>query len=124
MELLGAFVGALVATMVVSRALLFVLPKRDGRDIAAFVLSLAACWTTAAFGSADGGPPRWEAGYAYILPQLIWLSFDLFRVNLAKERSASRETPSPALRADEPKPGEVVFWQSIAAPDDEADLRA
>lgn len=45
MELLGAFVGALVATMVVSRALLFVLPKRDGREIAAFVLSLAACWT-------------------------------------------------------------------------------
>jgi hypothetical protein len=90
MEGLGLFTGALIATFVVSRIVLRLLPRRDGRAIAAFVLSLSLCWVIVAFGRANGGPLVWEAGWTYVIPQAVWLCVDLFRLHSRQQTRLRR----------------------------------
>lgn len=124
MESLGSFVGALIATFIVSRILILLLPKRDGREIAAFFLSLAICWALVAFGSANGGPPVWEAGWTYVVPQIVWLCVDLFRLHSRQQDAPAPASPQAPPTRGEPGPGELAFWNSIASSTDAADFEA
>jgi hypothetical protein len=82
--------GALVPTFLISR--LFLWPHRKWREgvlrvFVANIASLAVCFVLAGFGYADGGPFAWQRALAgYLLPQIVWLIFDL--AMLAKKRNA------------------------------------
>jgi hypothetical protein len=135
---MGQFFGGLAVTFVISRLLLLALPKQTGREVAAAVISFALCFVLAAFGNADGGAPRWDAGWAYLAPQAVWLVIDLV---LADIRASNSITGSDGLEAAqphpqakdatprtetkrEPSPGELAFWQSVVASTNASDFEA
>ena len=81
------FLGAFVATFVLSRWALWVLGKWDGgwaRLLAAHAVSVVICWAVFAFGAFDG-KIYWEGGTLFLLPQGVWLLVDYFRGKSARE---------------------------------------
>ena len=79
----ATFVGGLVPTFLISRAVMF-LGKKVWRgriaDICiAHAISLGLSIVLAAFGYANGGPLNWAVGMMYALPQAVWLVVDLLR---------------------------------------------
>jgi hypothetical protein len=77
------FIGALIVTYFVSRAMLFLL-RRWRRNASGLVAAHAASWIAIEFvvgiSKSHGYQPfvLW-AGMIYLLPQLIWLGVDLAR---------------------------------------------
>lgn len=124
--LLGQLVGALIATLLVSRILLLWIPRQEGRYTGAAVLSFMACFVLSALGHADGGDPNWSTGWVYLMPQAIWLGVDVIR--LEGRRGPGREKAdqaiAPASRAAEPSAGELAFWESISKSSDPKDFTA
>lgn len=85
---MAQLIGALLPTLLISRLILWLGKRMRGGAypdlIIAHAISLAICFVISAFGAADGGPPKWMAGFAYLLPQLFWLIFDLVRKTKGK----------------------------------------
>lgn len=77
------YVGALVPTGIVSRAFLYGMKSWDGgvkRYLIANIASLGIVSWIGGMGMADGGAfAGIEALLAYIIPQALWLTFDLTR---------------------------------------------
>lgn len=93
---IGALVGGIVITGIISRLLRATLfrsqPPARGA-VGAFLATLAVATLLGAFGFADGGAPDYlRALGTYVVPTLFWLAFDLVRVS----REGRRETRSPA----------------------------
>ena len=81
------FLGAFVATFVLSRLALWLLGKWDKgrmRLLTAHGISFAICWAVFAFGAFDG-KVYWEGGILFLLPQGVWLLVDYFRGESARE---------------------------------------
>lgn len=111
---LGFFVGALVATFLISRLMLWLLKSWDG-GAPRLVFAHAASWVAASFlagmGMADGGAfAGARAAMSYALPQALWLIVDLVR----------NQAPSAAPEIkDRPPAAEVssknqILWFSLA----------
>lgn len=89
---IGSFLGALGITFLISRLFLWLLKKWNGGVIRLFVAhgtTLALAWTLSAFGHADGGPLRWDAGVIYAFAQTVWLVLDVIKM----KRSPQSTTP-------------------------------
>lgn len=82
------FVGGLLPTLFCSRLLLLLMIKWDGgtqKIVLANLISLVMCGFIGGMGMADGGAFAGAKAIAlYALPQLFWLSFDMFKNAKAK----------------------------------------
>ena len=81
------FLGAFIATFVLSQLAFLLLRKWDGgmlRLLAAHAISLALCWAWFAFGSADGKTYP-GGGVVFIAPQAIWFLVDYLRGKSARD---------------------------------------
>lgn len=89
-------IGALVPTLLLSRLVLLFLRKWEGgaqRLVFAHVVSLLGCTLLGGMGMADGGAfAPVQAFGAYVLPQLLWLLLDVWR--LRRKSSITREGPA------------------------------
>jgi hypothetical protein len=78
---LGFFVGAFVATFLVSRLLLWLVKSWDGgtrKVIVVHALSLVVCVLLALVGGAgEGGSSSAIYAMGYAAPQLLWMLMDL-----------------------------------------------
>jgi hypothetical protein len=81
-------VGGLVITLLLSRLLWASVFRRltgATRAAATFAGTLGIAIVLGGFGNADGGPPRFGYAFAqYLLPCLVWLAVDLWRVRKEK----------------------------------------
>lgn len=82
---IGFFVGALLATFLVSRLLLLVTRGWSGGGYRRLALCHAGSLLIASFiggiGMADGGAfAGAEAAATYVLPQAVWFAFDAWRL--------------------------------------------
>jgi hypothetical protein len=79
------FFGALVAAGVVRLFFIWLLRKWNGsywKALATNALSLAVITLVAGWGLADGGEPVYaQAFMSYVIPQIVWLAFDLGRAS-------------------------------------------
>jgi predicted MFS family arabinose efflux permease len=79
---LGALIGALLITLLVSRVTLWAckrLGDNQRRIFIAHAIAFALAVTLGGLGYADGGPPRFlYAATLYVVPTLLWLAMDLF----------------------------------------------
>lgn len=78
---IGAFVGALGITFLISRLFLWLL-KRQPRGVrlaTAHLATLALVWVLSAVGHADGDPLAWNSGTSYVVPVIIWMAVDFLR---------------------------------------------
>jgi hypothetical protein len=96
---IGFFIGALAATLLLSRIILWLLKRWHGgylRLVAAHTASLAAATLVGAVGMADGGPLAFGPAFrAYVLPQLVWLVIDAWRHHRALPEAQFR-VPGPS----------------------------
>jgi hypothetical protein len=127
--MLGQFTGALAATFVISRLLLWIMRSwRVGvvRYLTVHVLALAVASLLGGMGMADEGSfaPA-TAATVYMLPQLVWLVVDLARTSSNVRKS---EAPSVSVasrgRDTELTRTERVFWESIKDSTDPRDFEA
>jgi hypothetical protein len=75
------FALAFVETLLLSRAALWLMRRWDGgmlRLWAAHLVSFALCYAWFAFGAFDG-KVYLAGGWAYLLPQGLWLAVDFYR---------------------------------------------
>ena len=83
MSLAGQLIGALIATFLISRLILFIMLKWNGgpnRIIIAHVGSLLVASFVGGIGMADGGAfAGVRALTIYVGPQILWLILDLWR---------------------------------------------
>lgn len=102
LPVLALLIGALIPALLLSRIFLWLLPKRlvGGylRPILANAASLAGCIILGGFGTADGGGfAGAQAFTTYLLPQMLWLAFDLWRYRRRKS-----EVIQPATLGGDP----------------------
>ncbi len=91
MNAVGLILGALVATFLLSRMFLWLSRNwsdTGGRIIAVHGTSIAIIFVAAGFGFADGGSFRADAVLYYIVPQAIWLGFDLIKRERAQRATS------------------------------------
>src|SRR5262245_43160788 len=130
--LAGQLVGALLATLVVSRLILMCIPRTMSPAVRVGLangLSVALAVTLSAFGHADGGSLNWGYSGLYVVAQLVWLFVDVIRQDVSQFRATARTSedgrPSASLPGiREPTPGEVTYWQSISGSNDANDFIA
>lgn len=83
-SLIGLFIGALIMTLAISRLFLRITKTWNGgatRLITVHAVCLMLACLICGMGSADGGAFAPARGLEiYSLPQLIWLAFDLYRL--------------------------------------------
>ena len=76
------FVGALLITYAVSRLLILALPAFR-TSVARICLIHAISWVSIAvvvgFLKAFGSTFYWQSSLVYLIPQAIWLAFDLYQ---------------------------------------------
>lgn len=77
--LLLTMVGGLLPTFLISRLTLRLFSANPGGLCLAHGLSWLVCGALAGWGMANGGPYRWDASLAYLVPQMFWLAFDIQR---------------------------------------------
>lgn len=88
---IGTFLGALIATFLLSRLFLWLLRSRVAgftRLAVAHVLSLVVVFVAAGFGYADEAGFKADAIVPYLIPETIWLVFDLWRLTRRRPTSA------------------------------------
>jgi hypothetical protein len=97
MYLLGQMTGALIATLLVSRLLLFVTRSWQGGLTRLFTVHVFS-WLVIAFiaglGGADGGAfAGLDAATIYLLPQLVWLLVDIVYHRIKSRRAVAVSGP-------------------------------
>jgi len=116
MAIVGFFVGASISTFLLSRLLLWLMRSWKGgrnRLFTAHFFSLVIASLLAGMGMADGGAfAGVRALGLYLVPQSIWLLFDLFRErakntlveeeeSVADEKTGQSETPETDAENEE-----------------------
>lgn len=101
MNLITFLAGALVPTLLFSRLALWVL-KRWKAGAAKLIVANAASYaimsTIAAFGMANGGPPKFGAALVlYAMPQIVWLVLDIVRYRRTGVVTVASWSPITAL---------------------------
>ncbi len=91
---LGAIVGALVGSYLLSRLALWLLKamgdKRD-RILGAHGATFAFVTVAGGYGYADGGEPQFlHAAEIYILPIILWLAIDLLALRGRRAKAAEQ----------------------------------
>lgn len=85
---IGYFLGALIATFLLSRLFLWLgrgIANPTVRIVVAHAVTLGVIFVAAGFGTADGGPFKPDALIPYLLPAAIWIAFDVTRVGRRAE---------------------------------------
>jgi hypothetical protein len=80
--LVGQFIGALVATFLISRLLLWLMKRWQGgvaRLASAHLVSVLVSCALSAVGHGEGGVLDWSRSGIYVVAQLVWLVVDVFR---------------------------------------------
>jgi hypothetical protein len=88
---MAQLLGALIPTFLISRLFLWLSKKRPEavpRLLVVHLASFAVCFVLAGLGYANDGQFAWQMALGgYLIPQMIWLIFDL--AMLAKKRKTA-----------------------------------